>query len=256
MILKRLNISTEKWIKILLAGLILLTVGVSLQSYLAGYHQTPDGMHSQINNYLIFKTSAQHLFQGLDIYKLHPADHYDYYKYSPAFAFIMAPFSLLPDWLGVIVWNLLNLLILFAGLKSLPSFTSRQTIFVLVLGVFELVGSLMNEQSNALMTGLMLLGIANLEKGKPALAMLFLMFSVYIKIFSLVIFMVILFYPKKVQSFVYGMFWFLVFAFVPIIATGWNGLIDQYTSWYQLLQMDFDNSVGYSLLGVMQTWFG
>ncbi|QQS50633.1 MAG: DUF2029 domain-containing protein [Bacteroidota bacterium] len=254
--LKRLNITTENWIKILLASLIMLTIGVSLQSYLAGYHQTPEGMHSQINNYLIFKTSSQHLFHGLDIYTLHPADHYDYYKYSPAFAFFMAPFSLLPDWLGVIAWNLLNLLVLVAGLRSLPSLSTRQTIFILLLGIFELVGSLMNEQSNALMTGLMLLGIANLEKGNPALAMLFLMFSVYIKIFSLVVFMVILFYPKKVQSFFYGILWFLVFAFVPMLATGWNGLIDQYTSWYQLLQMDFDNSVGYSLLGVMHTWFG
>ncbi len=196
------------------------------------------------------------MFQGLDIYQLHPVDHYDYFKYSPAFAFFMAPFSLLPDWLGLIVWNTLNLLVLIAGLRSLPSITARQTIFVLLLGVFELIGSLMNEQSNALMTGLMLLGISNFERGRPLRAMLFLMFSVYIKIFSLVVFMVVLFYPKKLQSFIFGILWFMVFALVPIIATGWNGLTDQYTSWYQLLQMDFDNSVGYSLLGVMHTWFG
>ncbi len=234
---------------------VIATILVSLQSYSFGTRISNGTLFSEYNNYLIFKTSATHLWEGKDLYILHPKDHFDLYKYSPLFALLMAPFTLLPDWLGIIIWNLINLAALVAGLLLLPNITKKQTAFILLIAFFELIGSLMNEQSNALMTGLMLLGLAYLEKDKPLWATFFLMLSVYIKLFSIVVFMIVMFYRSRYRSILYAAFWMLLFAFLPALVTGWEGLKATYTSWLNMLQNDYSNSVGFSVLGIMVKWF-
>ncbi len=251
--LKSLNGSTLLYW--LLALLAFATILISLQSYSLGTRISNGTLLSEYNNYLIFKTSATHLFQGLDLYILHPKDHFDLFKYSPLFALLMAPFTILPDWLGIIVWNLINLAALVTGLLLLPNISKKQVAFIFLIAFFELIGSLMNEQSNALMTGLMLLGLAFLEKDKPLWATFFLMLSVYIKLFSIVIFMVVLFYRSRYRSIIYAAFWMVLFAFLPVFVTGWEGLKSTYASWLNMLQNDYSNSVGFSVLGIMVKWF-
>ena len=253
--MKKSFLATKYFNYSVLAFLVLITIIVSMQSFSTGTWEGHGGLHSNFNNYLIFKTASTHLLQGLDLYILHPSDHFDLYKYSPLFAMLMAPFTLLPDWLGLILWNLLNLFFLVAGLRLLPGLSKKQVTFILLISFFELVGSIMNEQSNALMSGLMVLGIAMLEKDKPLWATLFLVFSVYVKLFSLVVFMIFLFYPSRIKSIIYSAFWFIVFAFLPIVVTGWEGLIETYLSWLNMLGNDFNDSVGFSVLGILTKWF-
>jgi hypothetical protein len=167
----------------------------------------------------------------------------------------MAPFTLLPDWLGIIIWNLINLAALVYGLSMLPNLNRRQITFILLIGFFELVGSIMNEQSNALMSGLMVLSMTFLEKDKPIWASLFLILSVYIKLFSIVVFMIILFYRSRFKMMLYSTFWFVLFAILPIIITGWDGIKDIYLSWWNMLGNDYSDSVGFSVLGILTKWF-
>ena len=61
-----------------------------------------------INNYLIFSKPFFNLLAGNDLYQEYPQFYYDTFKYSPAFALLFAPMSLLPDYIGPIIWNLLN----------------------------------------------------------------------------------------------------------------------------------------------------
>ena len=238
-----------------LGVLLLVTIFVSLQSISSGTWIRPSGLESYYNNYLIFKTSAIHLFDGLDLYDYHFGDHYDLYKYSPVFAMFMTPFNALPDWLGLIIWNTINLIALITGLSKLPGLDRKKVAFILLISALELIGSTMNEQSNALMSGLMVLGLAYLEKDKPFLAMMYLVFSVYIKLFSLVVFMIIIFYRSKYKCALYTVFWFVIFAILPVMVTGWDGLINTYKSWFNLLGNDYESSVGFSVLGILVKWF-
>jgi hypothetical protein len=247
--------NSDTFLKTVVAILIAITVFTSLQSYFGGYTETKAGPLTSYNNYLIFKSSATHLFDGKDLYIHHPEDHVDLYKYSPLFALLMAPFPFVPNWLGIIIWNLINLVALVIGLKLLPQLTKRQVTYILLICLFELLGSIMNEQSNALMSGLMVLGIAFLEKDKVLLATMFLVLSVYIKLFSLVIFMILLFYPSRIKSIAYSAMWFVLFAVLPVIVTGWEGLKLTYLSWWNMLGDDYSGSVGFSVLGLLTKWF-
>ena len=69
----------------------------------------------------------------------------------------MGLFYFLPNWLGLILWNLLNAIVLYFGIRLLPSIAEKNKIFILLFVLVELIGNLQNEQSNALMAGLILL---------------------------------------------------------------------------------------------------
>lgn len=74
--------------------------------------------YTAYENYVIFKNSFTHFIAGLNPYANFPAEQWDLYKYSPAFALCMAPFAALPDWAGLPIWNLLNALGLLAAIWS------------------------------------------------------------------------------------------------------------------------------------------
>src|SRR5690349_14996817 len=53
-------------------------------------------IHAVPNNFQIFRWSFDNLRDGTDLYALHPEQYTDFYKYSPTFALLFAPFSVLP----------------------------------------------------------------------------------------------------------------------------------------------------------------
>ena len=77
---------------------IVLLTAAAFQKFLIG----------QYNNYLMFARPFACLLQHQSMYVHHPELYDDLYKYSPVFAWLMAPLYYLPNWLGVLVWNLLN----------------------------------------------------------------------------------------------------------------------------------------------------
>lgn len=107
------------------------------------------------NNYRIFSRSFGHLVQGVNLYAAYPGEHGDLFKYSPAFALLMAPFSLVPEAIGVILWNLLNMLAPVWAVGKLR-LEPRQKSLILFLIFLELLTSVQNAQSNGLMLGLIL----------------------------------------------------------------------------------------------------
>ena len=66
------------------------------------------------NNYLIFKNSAIHLINNENLYVLYRQQQIDLFKYSPTFSFFFLGLTFLPNWLGLFLWNALNVLVLFS----------------------------------------------------------------------------------------------------------------------------------------------
>jgi len=81
-------------------------------------------------------------------------------------------FAALPDWLGLNLWNLLNALVLLAAVYYLLRLSQLQKGWVLLIVLLELMGSLMNEQSNALIAGLLIFAFGLPENKKGWLASL------------------------------------------------------------------------------------
>ena len=208
------------------------------------------------NNYEIFKYSYFHLLENENLYLLYPEEHYDLYKYSPTFALFMGLFAYFPDLVGLILWNLLNALVLLAAIKYLPFEKSKKNAFILLYILIEIITSLQNNQSNPLMTGLILWAFIHLERRKIVLATLLIVLSVYIKIFSLVAFAIFIFYPQKGKAIAYSILWTVLLFVIPIVVISFPELIHQYENWIDLLRNDHSGSIGYSMMGWLETWFG
>src|SRR5213592_1279867 len=108
-----------------LALISILAIASSVQNLMLGLDFAYANRHyTAYNNFVIFRQSFEHLITGQNMYAAFPEEHGDFYKYSPTFALLMAPFYFLPVWLGLIIWNLTGALLLFYGIRSLKPQTS------------------------------------------------------------------------------------------------------------------------------------
>src|SRR5262249_21614248 len=70
-------------------------------------------------NFDIFRHSFLHLINGQDLYVRYPDEHTDYFLYSPPFALFMAPLWVLPTWVALPGWALLNAFAPFWAVRRL-----------------------------------------------------------------------------------------------------------------------------------------
>lgn len=247
---------THRWF--ILALYIIVALGASIQSLVLEPKPNPENgiLYTNYNNYTIFKKSFQHLQNDQDLYVLYPDEHWDLYKYTPTFSVFFGFFKLLPDWLGLNIWNLLNALLLLASIYYLPRLTRSQKGWVLLIVLLELTGSLMNEQSNGIMAGLLIFSFGLLEKKKHLMATLLIVLSIFIKLFGVVGFALLLFYPRKWKLALYSLGWILVMLLPPLLIIDFQHYLFLFKSYGQLLANDPILSNAFSIMGWLNSWFG
>ncbi len=240
----------------LLVLMVVVPVTVSIQAYTLG-EKSYDGNRSytHYNNYVIFKNSFYHLIEQKNLYKLYPEEHWDYYKYSPTFSLFMGIFAFLPDLPGLILWNLLNSAVLFFAVWKLPVQSNRTKVFILLYVLMELITSLQNAQSNALIAGLMIFAFIYMQKHNHLLASAFIVASVFIKLFGIVALVLFIFYPDKIKAALYTLGWMVIFFFLPLSVISFSQLTFLYHSWFNLLHSDIAVSYGLSVAGWLNGWF-
>ncbi|GHA75475.1 glycosyltransferase family 87 protein [Pontibacter akesuensis] len=234
-------------------------VFASLQSYF-GSNRTyvEKGIeyeYNRYNNYTIFERSFYHLKNNQNLYVTYPQEHGDLYKYTPTFSVFFGLFAMFPDWLGLSLWNLLNALVLLFGIYYLPRLSNLQKGLVLLIVLAELLTSMQNEQSNALIAGLLVLAYGLLEKRKYLLATLCIVFSAYIKLFGIVGFALFLLYPKKWKMALYTTLWTAVLFLVPLLFVSYEQYLRLFSQYGEMLANDHSASYGFSVMGWLNTWF-
>src|SRR6202012_341359 len=106
--------------------------------------------HSHIhNNYFVYKYNFLNVIHQHSLYAPQPQNYFDLNHYGPIFSLIIAPFALMPDGLGVILWVMFNAWILMKAIQLLPV-KQDQWIVILLLCAHELMTSAANVQSNPL----------------------------------------------------------------------------------------------------------
>lgn len=239
--------------RVLLALFILLAVAASVAEFLKG---SKTDTQTHINNFMIFRASFYNLINGVNLYTHHPEQYYDLYKYPPVFALFFGIFAWIPVWLGLIWWNILNTVVLFSAIISIKRFTEQQRAFALLFVVVELMTNMQNSQSNALIAGLMIWVYNSLENGRVGRAALFVALATFIKPFGMVAAALFLFYPKKAKFCFSLIGWSVLLAMVPVVVTQPAILQLQYKSWLAMLQADHAGSIGMSVAGWLESWFG
>ena len=212
--------------------------------------------YNKYNNYTIFEKSFHHVKEGKDLYILYPEEHWDLYKYTPTFAVFFGIFAIFPDWIGLNLWNFLNAFMLLFAIYYLPKLNNYQKGLILIISLIELMTSMQNNQSNALIAGLIILSFGLLEREKYLFAAFCIIFSVYIKLFGVVGFALFLFYPKKWKLAAYSALWAIILFIIPLIYITVEQYQFLFSSYWNSLSNDSSASLGYSVMGWLNSWFG
>src|SRR5437868_10936640 len=106
------------------------------------------------NDYAIFRASFWNLIAHRDLYVLRLDQARDYFKYSPTFALLVAPFAVLPFTAGLMLWNMLNAAAIVLALSAL--LTEEQSLAAQLLVFLPTLRSMQSSQSNPLVTALII----------------------------------------------------------------------------------------------------
>ncbi len=243
---------------ILLGSSIVIVLIISYLKYSAGPKIFHEGgiSYTHYNNYIIFKSSSSHLLEGKNLYQGYPDEHWDLFKYSPSFALFMRFFAMFPDLIGLILWNLLNVLVFVFALKKIAIYPRNHVILFAIFLIPELINSVQNSQSNVLIAGLLVYAYIFLEKKHIALASLMIVLSIFIKLFGIVALALFLLYPQKLKAFFWTLGWSILLIILPLLVVPAGQLSDQYQFWLDLLRNDHTGSYGLSVAGWLHSWFG
>ncbi|HKV50399.1 MAG TPA: glycosyltransferase family 87 protein [Gemmatimonadaceae bacterium] len=196
----------------------------------------PKGLHHSDNNFLIFDASFWNLRAGRDLYAPHPDLYIDLFKYSPAFAVLFAPISVLPDTLGIVLWDAMNTMLLaLAIVRLLPD---RRGDVVLALTFLEMFGQMQHSQSNSLLAALVILAFLALEAERPVRAAIALAIGTAVKIFPIAGAAMALPHRGRMRfALSLGAVLAAVLA-LPLLAVTPHEVRAQYVSWMTLLPRD------------------
>jgi hypothetical protein len=210
------------------------------------------GFAHQNNNFLIFRAASQHLLHGQDLYAAYPALHSDFYKYSPTFALLFLPFAVIPFGVAMLVWNALNAGALYGALGMVlnrrGALVARSIVFM------DLLGSLQNVQSNALVTALIILTFAGYERRHAFTGSLAGAAGAMIKIFPLAGASFAIFHPRKPRVAAAMVVSILLLFALPLLVTPLHTLETQYASWRAIEAVDASER-GFSVMQMLEVLF-
>jgi hypothetical protein len=121
------------------------------------------GVYGFPNDYAIFRASFWNLLAHNDLYALRIEQARDYFKYSPTFALLFAPFALLPFVPGLLAWNIINALAIWFSLNSL--LPGKTGVVAQLLIFLPTLRSIQSSQSNSLVAALMVIAFVSYERG-------------------------------------------------------------------------------------------
>ncbi len=191
-----------------------------------------------VNNFLTFRGGWVHLVAGANAYAPYPP--LDLFKYSPTFALLMAPFAVLPLWLGVLLFDAVNVGLFYVAVRRL--FPDGRGLVALALLYFEVLRTTQNTQVNAALAAFMVLTFLALERGRQARGALALALGTLIKVFPLAAAACALPHRRRFRFFAVLGATAAVLLLVPLLVTPPATLLQQYRWWTGLMASDVANS--------------
>ncbi|WP_428331335.1 glycosyltransferase family 87 protein [Mucilaginibacter sp.] len=201
------------------------------------------------NNYFVYKYNFINVIHQHTVFGPQPEHFTDLNHYGPAFAILMAPFALLPDGLGVILWVMFNALVLFKAVQLLPIKDTHKTIILLVCA-HELMTSASNVEINPLIGGLIILSFVFIRDKKDFWAALMIIIGTFIKLYGIVG-LAFFFLSKDKLKFILGLvFWSVILFVLPMFISSPAYIIQTYHDWYGDLVAKNLSNMGFTLQDV------
>lgn len=210
---------------------------------------------SYYNNFLIFKQVFWHTLEQKNLYLAYPAEYLDKNHYGPLFAVLIAPFAIMPVKIGVILWAMTNVAVLFYAIQQLPlSNWGKRTI--LLIALIETLTSIQNVQFNPMLTAWIVLAYVWVKKDQQFAATAFIIAGTFIKIYGIVG-LAFIFFSKDYRRFIaYCAFWSIVLFVLPMAISSPGFVVQSYIDWYHsLVEKNTENVTTYLYTGMQDISF-
>jgi len=212
-----------------------------------------------INNYFIYKYSFINLRQQHNLYTLQPGHFADANHYGPLFGLIIAPFTIFPDQIAVVLWVMVNAYILYRAILLLP-LKNEYRYFILLICAHELMTASFGEQFNTCVTAIIILSFIFINNGKDFWAAMLIVIGTYVKLYGIVGLAFFFFSRQKPKFILYLLLWAIIFFVLPMIFSSPSFIIQSYKDWYHSLVEknainEFSDMQDISVMGIIRRVF-
>lgn len=203
---------------------LIVAVVTAISKYLRG--------DSAINNYLIFKNTFVNVISQKNLYLAYTDRYLDTNHYGIFFSALIAPFAVMPDWLGISLWNLANAFIFIYAIHKLPFSDAKKALFALFC-LQEFITAALSLQFNIALVGLLVLAAVYIYERKEAKSAAAMLVGVFVKIYGIVGLSQFFFIKNKVKFIISGIVIAAIFFAFPMIYSSPQFVIQSYGDWYQ-----------------------
>ena len=206
---------------------------------------------------MIFKNVFTNTLQQKNIYLLYPGIHFDSNHYGVFFSVLIAPFAVLPDWLGIVLWNVANTALFLFAIHKLP-FSSAKKAFFAWLCLQEFITAAVSLQFNIALTGLLMLSAVYVYERKETKSAIAILIGFFVKLYGIAG-LSAFFFMKNKWRFILSFIGFgILFLVLPMLLSSPQFGIQSYGDWFQSLsEKNLSNQVlgnrqDYSLMGIVR----
>ena len=192
--------------------------------------------HERHNNYLIFKYVFWHTINGTSLYAQYPLEFKDCNHYGPLFSIIIAPFALLPDFIGMLLWLVVLTATLYYAIRKMPV-SDRVQIFILWFCAQELLSALFMQQFNIATAAMIIATFTCIERGKDEWAAFWIVIGTFVKLYGIVGLAFFVFSKHKGRLASHVLMWAVIIFALPMLISNFDYQISQYSEWYSSLVM-------------------
>ncbi|MBB4805457.1 hypothetical protein HNP38_000729 [Chryseobacterium defluvii] len=219
---------------------LIISVVTAVSKYLRGDYA--------INNYLIFKNVFFNTIHQKNLFIHYPDLYFDLNHYGIFFSVLIAPFAVMPDWMGISLWNLANTFLFVYAIYKLPFSDGKKALF----GLFclqEYITAALSLQFNVALTGLLLLSAVYIYERKEVKSVTAILVGIFVKIYGIVGFTQFFFIQNKKKFILSGIAIAVLFFVIPMMYSGPQFVLQSYADWYHsIIEKNNENQV----LGNMQ----
>lgn len=209
------------------------------------------------NNYLIFKGVFYNTLQEKNIFLQYPDLFFDSNHYGVFFSLLIAPFALMPDWLGCILWNVAVTMVFLYAIYKLP-FSDRKKSFFAWLCLQEFITAATYFQFNIALTGLLMLSAIYIYERKETKSAGAILIGTFVKVYGIVGLSAFFFIKNKFRFIISLIVIAILFFLLPMLISSPKFGVQSYFDWYtSLSEKNLSNQVlgnrqDYSLMGVVR----
>lgn len=186
------------------------------------------------NNYLIFKYTTIHSLNGENMYGVHPGEYFDKNHYGPFFALLFAPFALLPNWLGHLLWVTVLTGSLYFSIRRLP-LEEWQKNGIMLICFNDLLTASFNVQFSIAVAAMVLYTFILIWERRDFWSPLPILAGAFVKLYSIVGLGFFLFVKDKWRFILGCIVWSVVLFVIPMVLSSPQYVVDMYFQWYKYL---------------------